>query len=61
MGPRLLGAFLSQVHKPLEQASRHRPHRKHQPMLDDERVSHFVSLAKYAVAFYDVALSGNTR
>jgi len=33
------------------QAAAHRPHREQRAMLGDERVSHFASLAKYAVAF----------
>ena len=36
---------------PDTQAAAHRPHRELLAMLDNKRVSHFASLAKYAVAF----------
>jgi len=35
------------------QAATHRPDREQWTMLGDERVSHFASLAKYAVAFLE--------
>jgi len=42
------------------QAAAHRPNRKHRTMPDDERVSHFASLAKYAVAFFRMSRSSVT-
>ena len=43
------------------QAATHRPHRKLTSMLGHERVSHFASLAKYAVAFFRMSRSSETR
>jgi hypothetical protein len=42
------------------QAATHRPHRKQGAMLGNERVSHFASLAKYAVAFFRMSRSSVT-
>ena len=39
----------------------HRTYREQRATLGNERVSHFASLAKYAVAFWDVALLGHLR
>lgn len=43
------------------QAATHRPDREQRTMLGDERVSHFASLAKYAVAFFRMSRSSVTR
>ena len=43
------------------QVPTHRPHLISRPMVDDERVSHFASLAKYAVAFFRMSRSSVTR
>src|SRR5690606_3872751 len=43
------------------QATAHRPNRELLAMLGNERVSHFASLAKYAVAFFKMSRSSVTR
>lgn len=43
------------------QQTAHRPHRKQLLMLCNERVLHFASLAKYAVAFFNMSRSSVTR
>src|SRR5690606_757802 len=43
------------------QAPAHRTDGKLTPMLGHERVSHFASLAKYAVAFFRMSRSSDTR
>ena len=46
---------------PDTQAAAHRPHRELLAMLGNKRVSHFASLAKYAVAFFKMSRSSVTR
>ena len=46
---------------PDTQATAHRPNRELLAMLGNERVSHFASLAKYAVAFFKMSRSSVTR
>ena len=46
---------------PDTQTAAHRPHRELLAMLSNKRVSHFASLAKYAVAFFKMSRSSVTR